>query len=80
MQPHVVRVRLAQEVVRFLIPEFRNDHYGPLADRLDEHLRERGLSVVIGSSGRSPEGDLQVLESSMAQRLDALIVASRPDR
>ena len=70
MQPHVVCVWLAQGLVRLLIPEFRNDLYGPIADRLDEHLRERGLSVVIGSSGWSPEGDLQVLESFMAQRLE----------
>lgn len=67
-------------LVGLLIPGFRNDLYGPLADRLDERLRERGLSVVIGSSGWSHEGDLQVLESFMAQRLDAVIVASRSDR
>lgn len=67
-------------LVGLLIPGFRNDLYGPLADRLDERLRERGLSVVIGSSGWNPEGDLQVLESFMAQRLDAVIIASRSDR
>ena len=67
-------------LVGLLIPGFRHDLYGPLADRLDERLRERGLSVVIGSSGWRPEGDLQVLESFMAQRLDAVIVASRSDR
>jgi LacI family transcriptional regulator len=67
-------------LVGLLIPGFRNDLYGPLADRLDERLRERGLSVVIGSSGWSSEGDLQILESFTSQRLDAVIVASRSDR
>lgn len=67
-------------LVGLLIPGFRNDLYGPLADRLDERLRERGLSVVIGSSGWSPEGDLQILESFAAQRLDAMILSPRSDR
>lgn len=67
-------------LVGLLIPGFRNDLYGPLADRLDERLRERGLSVVIGSSGWSSEGDLQVLQSFAAQRLDAIILAPRSDR
>jgi len=67
-------------LVGLLIPGFRNDLYGPLADRLDERLREHGLSVVIGSSGWSAEGDLRVLESFAAQRLDAVILAPRSDR
>lgn len=67
-------------LVGLLIPGFRNDLYGPLADRLDERLRERGLSVVIGSSGWSADGDLRVLESFAAQRLDAVIIAPRSDR
>jgi LacI family transcriptional regulator len=67
-------------LVGLLIPGFRNDLYGPLADRLDSRLREHGLSVVIGSSGWSAEGDLQVLKSFMEQRLDAVIVAPRSDR
>ena len=67
-------------LVGLLIPGFRNDLYGPLADRLDERLREHGLSVVIGSSGWSADGDLRVLESFAAQRLDAVIIASRSDR
>lgn len=67
-------------LVGLLIPGFRNDLYGPLADRLDERLRVRGLSVVIGSSGWSADGDLRVLESFAAQRLDAVIIAPRSDR
>ncbi len=67
-------------LVGLLIPGFRNDLYGPLADRLDERLREHGLSVVIGSSGWSADGDLRVLESFAAQRLDAVIIAPRSDR
>jgi len=67
-------------LVGLLIPGFRNDLYGPLADRLEERLRDRGLNLVIGSSGWSPEGDLQVLQSFMAQRLDAMIIAPRSDR
>jgi LacI family transcriptional regulator len=67
-------------LVGLLIPGFRNDLYGPLADRLDERLRQRGLSVVIGSSGWSADGDLRVLESFAAQRLDAVIIAPRSDR
>lgn len=67
-------------LVGLLIPGFRNDLYGPIADRLDERLREQGLSLVIGSSGWSSDGDLRVLESFAAQRLDAVIVAPRSDR
>jgi LacI family transcriptional regulator len=67
-------------LVGLLIPGFRNDLYGPLADQLDVRLREHGLSVVIGSSGWSADGDLRVLESFAAQRLDAVIMAPRSDR
>lgn len=67
-------------LVGLLIPGFRNDLYGPLADRLDARLRERGLSVVIGSSGWTADGDLRVLESFASQRLDAVILAPRSDR
>jgi len=67
-------------LVGLLIPGFRNDLYGPLADRLDLRLSERGLSVVIGSSGWSADGDLRVLKSFVAQRLDAMIIAPRSDR
>lgn len=67
-------------LVGLLIPGFHNDLYGPLADRLDRRLREHGLSVVIGSSGWTPDGDVRVLESFTDRRMDAVVLSPRSDR
>lgn len=67
-------------LVGLLIPGFHNDLYGPLADRLDRRLREHGLSVVIGSSGWTPDGDVRVLDSFTDRQMDAIVMSPRSDR
>lgn len=67
-------------LVGLLIPGYRNDLYGPIADRLDARLREHDLSVVIASSDWSAAGDLRILESFTSRRLDAMILAPSIDQ
>lgn len=67
-------------LVGFLIPGFRNDQFGLIAEHVDEGLREHDMSLIIGSSGWSEEGDLRVLDSFEARGLDALILAPTVDR
>lgn len=67
-------------LVGLLIPGYRNDLYGPIADRLDARLREHDLSVIIGSSDWSAAGDLRILESFTSRRLDAMIIAPSNDQ
>lgn len=67
-------------LVGLLIPGFHNDLYGPLADRLDRRLRDHGLSVVIGSSGWTSDGDVRVLESFTDRQMDAIVMSPRSDR
>lgn len=67
-------------LVGLLIPGYRNDLFGPIADRLDARLREHDLSVIIGSSDWSAAGDLRILESFVARRLDAMILAPSFDQ
>lgn len=67
-------------LVGLLIPGYRNDLYGPIADRLDARLRDHDLSVIIGSSDWSTSGDLRILSSFAARRLDGMVLAPSNDR
>jgi len=67
-------------LVGLLIPGYRNDLYGPIADRLDARLREHDLSVIIASSDWSAAGDLRILESFASRRLDAMVLAPSIDQ
>lgn len=67
-------------LVGLLIPGYRNDLYGPIADRLDARLRDHDLSVIIGSSDWSAAGDLRILASFASRRLDAMVLAPSNDQ
>ena len=67
-------------LVGLLIPGFRNDLYGPIADELAARLRGHDLSLVLGSSDWSAAGDLRILESFTARGLEAMILAPSIDR
>lgn len=67
-------------LVGLLVPAINHVVFAEIAERLDESLREQGITLAITSSGWDVEAELAALEALVSRRVDALVVALINDR
>jgi LacI family transcriptional regulator len=63
-------------VIGLVVPDLVHPFFGELAKSLSSILRSSGYSVVLSSSEESAEFEREEIEGLLAQRVDALIIAS----
>jgi len=63
-------------LIGMVVPDLMHPFFAAIAKELARNLRQRGYSLVISSADEEPALELQEVESLLARRIDALVLAS----
>jgi LacI family transcriptional regulator len=63
-------------LIGMIVPDLMHPFFAAIAKCLARNLRQKGYSLVISSSDEDPVLELQELETLLARRIDALVLAS----
>jgi LacI family transcriptional regulator len=63
-------------LIGMVVPDLIHPFFAAIAKALARKLRQEGYSLVISSSDEDPALELQEIESLLARRIDALVLAS----
>jgi LacI family transcriptional regulator, galactose operon repressor len=62
--------------IGLIVPDLTHPFFSEIARALSQYLRKKGYGLIISSSEEDPELEQQEIESLLARRVDALIIAS----
>ncbi|MEV6207326.1 LacI family DNA-binding transcriptional regulator [Kitasatospora sp. NPDC051914] len=60
--------------IGLVVPEMGNPFFGTLAGGIESEVRERGLTLLLGSSGDDPVRERDLISTFLARRVSALMV------
>ena len=63
-------------LIGMIVPDLMHPFFAAIAKALARNLRQKGYSLVISSSDEDPVLELQEIETLLARRIDALVLAS----
>jgi LacI family transcriptional regulator len=63
-------------LIGMIVPDLMHPFFAALAKFLSRNLRDKGYSLVISSSEDDPQLELDEVETFLARRVDALVLAS----
>ncbi|MER6830586.1 LacI family DNA-binding transcriptional regulator [Streptosporangium sp. NPDC000563] len=68
------RVGARDSTVGLVIPDMGNPFFGTVAGSLENEVRARGLTLIVGSSDETAERESALISTLLARRVTALIV------
>lgn len=60
--------------IGLVIPDLGNPFFGAVAGGIEDAVRSRGLTLLMGSSNDDPEREIALIQAFLARRVSALIV------
>ncbi|MFF3445062.1 LacI family DNA-binding transcriptional regulator [Streptosporangium sp. NPDC002721] len=69
-----MRVGARDSTVGLVIPDMGNPFFGTVAGGLENEVRARGLTLIVGSSDETAERERALISTLLARRVTALIV------
>ncbi|MFE5406327.1 LacI family DNA-binding transcriptional regulator [Streptomyces sp. NPDC056580] len=69
-----IRVGGPDTTIGLIIPDLANPFFGAVARAIEDTLRERGLTLLVGSSADDPDRERALTDKFLARRVSILIV------
>lgn len=69
-----MRVGARDPAVGLVVPDLGNPFFGTVAARVEDAVRARGLTLIVGSSGEEPERAESLISTFLARQVSALMV------
>ncbi|MEU7028079.1 LacI family DNA-binding transcriptional regulator [Streptomyces sp. NPDC046275] len=69
-----IRVGGPDTTVGLVVPDLGNPFFGTVAGGIEDVVRERGLTLLMGSSAEDPERERALIETFLARRVSMLMV------
>ncbi|WP_433253537.1 LacI family DNA-binding transcriptional regulator [Streptosporangium sp. CA-135522] len=74
-----MRVGARDSTIGLVIPDMGNPFFGTVAGGFESAVRERGLTLIVGSSQETAERERSLISTFLARRVTALIVVPSAD-
>ncbi|GAA3005959.1 LacI family DNA-binding transcriptional regulator [Streptosporangium longisporum] len=74
-----MRVGARDSTVGLVIPDMGNPFFGTVAGGIEGAVRPRGLTLLVGSSEETAEGERSLISTFLARRVTALLVVPSAD-
>ncbi|WP_043628925.1 LacI family DNA-binding transcriptional regulator [Nonomuraea candida] len=74
-----MRVGARDSTVGLIIPDMGNPFFGTVAGGIEAAMRPRGLTLIVGSSEETAEGERSLTSTFLARRVTALLVVPAAD-
>ncbi|MEV6109913.1 LacI family DNA-binding transcriptional regulator [Streptomyces sp. NPDC051940] len=69
-----MRVGSRDSTIGLVVPDMGNPFFGTVAGGIEEGVRAAGLTLLIGSSGESPEKEHALVTTFLARRVSSLMI------
>ncbi|MCT2592423.1 LacI family transcriptional regulator [Streptomyces sp. N2-109] len=74
-----MRVGARDSTIGLIVPQIANPFFGSVADGIEDAIRDRNLTLLLGSSDEDPEKEQVVVSSFLARRVTALMIVPSVD-